>query len=269
MARRLISVTLALLLLVSVFALPASAASTKNTTVRTTNKGDTLRVRKGPGKGDTPTMAYVKNGTAIKLYCDSSDDEGDPEAWSKIKVTSSGAVGYLKNKYILYLIREYDLWDDNANGELDPDEDEGEDIDGDGHRGSGSSGSTTKYARVDSSGGAVNVRSGPGTGYRRLGTASHGEKLIVLGKSGSWQRVKTARGYTGYISGSYVVDGANAYTTASRGVNMRKGAGTGYAVVKSLPYNTYIEVYYTKGSWSYVRAGTRTGYIYSTYHRFS
>jgi tungstate transport system substrate-binding protein len=57
-----------------------------------------------------------------------------------------------------------------------------------------SSGQCIVNARV------VNIRSGAGTKYRIIGSVKYGTKLNILGKSGSWYKVKYGKG-TGYIAG--------------------------------------------------------------------
>lgn len=47
---------------------------------------------------------------------------------------------------------------------------------------------------------AVNIRSGPGTNYRILGSVRYGTKLEITGTSGSWYKIKYGTG-TGYIAG--------------------------------------------------------------------
>ena len=40
------------------------------------------------------------------------------------------------------------------------------------------------------------------------------------------------------------------YVTASSGLNVRKGAGTGYRIVRALPKGAKVTVYETKNGWS-------------------
>jgi uncharacterized protein YgiM (DUF1202 family) len=55
----------------------------------------------------------------------------------------------------------------------------------------------------------LNVRSGAGTQYKVVGSLKNGTKVEVLGKSGSWYRIKYGS-ITGYVSGQYlVVDNSN------------------------------------------------------------
>lgn len=265
MKRKTIALVLASLLVLSAFAaLPAMAASI-STTVTTTNKSDTLRVRKGPHKGDTPTVDFVVNKQAITLI--DWNDEDDPEDWAKIKVKRTGAVGYLKNKYIKYFGLS------NHDGELDPHEDDDVDWrdagDNDGHGGSGGTTSASGFGRVQTNGGSVNVRSKASSSSSKVGTAYNGQRLTLSGKSGSWFRVKTSSGLSGYIYSTYVREGAFAYTTASKGVNMRKGAGTSYSIIRSLPYGTEITVFSETNGWGRVKVGSTYGYVYNSYYKFS
>jgi len=51
--------------------------------------------------------------------------------------------------------------------------------------------------------GVVNVRSGPSTRYRVVGRLSRGQRVPVLGVSGSWKRI-TFNGQTAYAFGGYL-----------------------------------------------------------------
>jgi uncharacterized protein YraI len=59
----------------------------------------------------------------------------------------------------------------------------------------------------------LNLRSGPGTGYRVLDVLPAGSTVDVLGCGGDWCRVSSAEG-TGYASSSYLGMGARAYAEA-------------------------------------------------------
>lgn len=273
MAKKITSLVLAVLLALSMTALPALAAGI-STTVKTTNKGDVLNVRKGPHKGNTPVVDYVTNGQKITLI--TTDDEDNPEAWNKIKVNKTGAVGYLKNKYIKYFGLS------NRDGEIDSREDDDWDYrdsdDNDGKKGSSTGGGSSaganatslKYGEVSCrAGGSVNIRSGAGTGYKVLGSGLLGDRLNVLGVKGDWYKVKFQdRSLSGFIHRNYMAEGIGA-TVAGSSVNMRKGAGTGYSVIKSLPSGTSMLVYRKSGNWGRVKVGSTYGWVYSTYFSFS
>ncbi|NLO82604.1 MAG: SH3 domain-containing protein, partial [Clostridiales bacterium] len=67
--------------------------------------------------------------------------------------------------------------------------------------GSPSQGQNTKTGIVTAS--ALNVRSGPGTGYSRIGYLTKNAKVEIIGQSGSWYKIKFANG-TGYVSSKYI-----------------------------------------------------------------
>lgn len=60
---------------------------------------------------------------------------------------------------------------------------------------------TYKYGTVND--GPLNVRSGPGTGYRSYGTLAKGRSVTVRGTSGKWYKIKYDS-KTGYVHSDYV-----------------------------------------------------------------
>lgn len=69
--------------------------------------------------------------------------------------------------------------------------------------------STAEAASVHLSSGSLNVRSGPGTSYARLGALANGEALLILSESGGWSRILYHGGKTGYVSSRYIRKGTN------------------------------------------------------------
>lgn len=59
----------------------------------------------------------------------------------------------------------------------------------------------------------LNLRSGPGTGYRVIGTMPAGAYVDVMGCDGSWCQVNW-EGAVGYASASYLAGGGGAYAAA-------------------------------------------------------
>lgn len=53
--------------------------------------------------------------------------------------------------------------------------------------------------------------------------------------------------------------------TAKSGLNVRKGAGTGYSRLGALPFGTTVEVFSIRGNWATVRYNGQTGYCYASY----
>lgn len=59
-------------------------------------------------------------------------------------------------------------------------------------------------AIVATQSGSLNVRSGAGTSYSRIGSLSKGETVIVLSTFGGWSRILYHGTKTGYVSGQYL-----------------------------------------------------------------
>ena len=128
------------------------------------------------------------------------------------------------------------------------------------------------------SGGALNLRKGPGTGYASLGTLHDGDHITVLSYGDVWSKIKTDSGKVGYIKNLYIDDGDTnyasgtsyysshytAYTTAS--VNFRAGASTSTASMGTLSRGTKVTVLGENGRFYLVKnsAGTQ-GYVSKSY----
>lgn len=127
----------------------------------------------------------------------------------------------------------------------------------------------TMNVKVTVTGNSVNIRKGPGTGYASVKQVNKGYTLTIT-------QTKTAGGYTwGKSSEGWIALKYTNYTAASSGntgsssgstntgstenkviatgkvavntkLNVRKGAGTGYAVVTTLSNGTSVKIYETK-----------------------
>jgi len=111
--------------------------------------------------------------------------------------------------------------------------------------------------------GVVNVRKGAGTNYASAGKLSRGDKLYVTGKTGDWYKVQTTSGVTGYVRSDYVSFGVTAKTTGN--VNFRKGAGTGYSIIRELASGASVTLHSVDGKWAKVSYGGKTGYVHTSY----
>lgn len=127
-------------------------------------------------------------------------------------------------------------------------------------------------------GGSLNLRKGPGTEYRSLGTVHDGDHIDVLRYGDVWSKVETDDGKVGYIKNLYIEDGDTnyasgtdyydshytAYTTAS--VNFRAGASTSTASMGTLSKGTKVTVLGENGRFYLVKnsAGTQ-GFVSKTY----
>ena len=118
---------------------------------------------------------------------------------------------------------------------------------------------------------SVNLRTGPSTSYKSLGTLKKGTALTVLEKSGNWYKVTIrATDQTGYVFASYVkVTSASGIKGAinANGVNLRTGPGTNYKSLGTLKKKTAVTILGKSVNWYQVivdATGAR-GYVYATY----
>ena len=143
--------------------------------------------------------------------------------------------------------------------------------------GSEQSAKTTEY---------VNFRSGPGTNYSSKGVIASGTTVTVTDRSNSqWYAVRLANGSTGYIFAQYLkVTGTSSATPTptptqapsndgtvqaklTADVNLRRGAGTNYGVIKVIGTGTTVTITDASNSqWYKVKLSDGTeGYLFSEY----
>ena len=136
---------------------------------------------------------------------------------------------------------------------------------------------TTQYVNSTS---GLNVRSGAGTTYSKLGTLEYKEKVTVLSTSNGWAKINY-NGQTGYVSSSYLqttVPGGTTsennnssttttvkYVNATSGLNVRSGAGTSYSQIGSLDYKEKVTVLSTSNGWAKINYKGQAGYVSSSY----
>lgn len=115
--------------------------------------------------------------------------------------------------------------------------------------------------------GPLNVRSGPGTGYDRVGSLNKGTEVTILEAVDGWYKV-SAGNVVGYVSAQYIsLDG----TVEQEGLvlqgplNVRSGPGTGYARVGSLSVGTTVTILGSENGWYQISTGSLTGYVSADY----
>ena len=197
-----------------------------------------VNVRSGPGTNYT-SKTVIASGTSITVT-DRSNSE-----WYAVKL-SNGMTGYIYSIYIR-------IEDESSSG--------------------GSSGTESTPAKTTE---YVNVRSGPGTNYTSKTVIASGTSITVTDTSNpEWYAVKLSNGMTGYIysiyielqssSGGSTSGGVQAKTTA--GVNLRRGAGTSFGVIRVVATGTTVTVTEaTNAQWYKVKLSDGTeGYIFTEY----
>ena len=129
---------------------------------------------------------------------------------------------------------------------------------------------------------ALNVRSGAGTSYSKLGSLAKGSTVEIVETKNGWHKIKYGNGY-GYVSAEYIKittssssssNSSNSSSTAvktgtvynaSSGLNVRKGAGTSYASLGKLSNGTKVEIVSTSNGWHKIKYGSGYGYVSASY----
>jgi len=101
--------------------------------------------------------------------------------------------------------------------------------------------------------------------------------IEILGTSGSWYRVKTPDGRTGYMHSDFLRLGgvsaptsANAFVTSHNGygVRLRQGPGTGYRVIRTYAVGTPVTVLERGNNWCKIQINGTTGYMMTQFLNF-
>jgi L,D-peptidoglycan transpeptidase YkuD (ErfK/YbiS/YcfS/YnhG family) len=126
----------------------------------------------------------------------------------------------------------------------------------------------TKYVTAST----LNIRSGASTSHKVVTTVKKNQAVTVTQTKGSWDKVAVGK-KTGWASNKYLTTKKPAttkatsktmYVTAST-LNVRSGAGTKYKIVATVKKNQSLKVTQTKGTWSKVTVGNKTGWISTKY----
>lgn len=122
--------------------------------------------------------------------------------------------------------------------------------------------STTAYVTAD----VLNIRSGPGTGYDRVGTMKKGTEVTILETANGWYKVTDGK-ITGYGSADYIsTEGLAQQGIVLAGpLNVRSGPGTGYGRVGSLKLGATVDILSYSNGWYQISTGSLTGYVSGQY----
>lgn len=133
--------------------------------------------------------------------------------------------------------------------------------------------STGHVVNVTSS---LRVRSGASTSSDVLGYLHNGEKVNIIGKSGSWHKIDF-KGKTGYVHGDYIKedsegsDSGSEYSGKGKVINVssslriRSGASTSHSVIGYLYEGNTFDILGKSGGWYKISSNGRTGYISGDY----
>jgi len=130
---------------------------------------------------------------------------------------------------------------------------------------------------VNLSSGSLNVRSGEGTNYAKVGSIANGASVTIVSNDGDWLHIQ-AGSIDGYVASQYVKIGATQSTTSSGTsygtryvggqvgtLNVRSGPGTNYSKIGSLVSLTPVTVVDKSGDWAKINYNGSTGWVLPVY----
>ena len=231
----------------------STGGSTSNGEERSAKTTEYVNFRSGPGTNYN-SKGVIALGTTVTVT-DTSNAQ-----WYAVRL-SNGSTGYIFAEYISF------TGSNTPSATAAPTQAPS--------NGSEQSAKTTEY---------VNFRSGPGTNYSSKGVIASGTTVTVTDTSNSeWYAVRLANGSTGYIFAQYLkVTGTSSATPTptqapsndgtvqaklTADVNLRRGAGTNYGVIKVIGTGTTVTVTNASNSqWYKVKLSDGTeGYLFSEY----
>ncbi len=141
-------------------------------------------------------------------------------------------------------------------------------------------------ARVTTANGGLNLRTGAGTGYKRIAIIPQNAYVKVITRGVTWCYV-TYGGKTGYVMTKFLTFNGSAptttkpgnptpppagsgyaqVTTETGGLNLRRGPGMGYTRTLIIPQNAYVQVLTKGAEWSWVSYNGKTGYVMTKFLR--
>lgn len=221
---------------------PAAEEDSGEETRQGTVNAGPLNVRSGPGTS-YKKVGSLKKGAAVTVL----ETEG---SW--YKVSGGGITGYVSADYITLTVTgstQLPPVDSNVPTDNDPV-------------------SETNQGRVNA--GPLNVRSGPGTGYDKVGSLKKNTLVTILETVDGWHKI-TSGDITGYVSADYITPGSDPISEPEQGMvstgslNVRSGPGTSYSRVGSLRRGAFVTIVDKVSGWYKITSGKLTGYVSDDY----
>ncbi len=226
----------------------------------TVTAGSSLRLRAEPSTSSATLAIAPKNAKVDVL-----EDAGN--GW--YKVSYNAVEGYMSGEWLSITPAD----DADAEDTAAPADDDGAQQSDAAAAAPAETASEEGYVNA----GPLNVRSGPGTGYSRVGSLSAGSTLTVVEKLDGWYKI-TGGNVSGYVSAAYVTMGAAPKATASgsaastekgyvntSALNVRSGPSTDCDKIGSLSIGTSVTITETLDGWYQITSGDITGYVSSDY----
>ncbi len=224
-----------------------------------TVNADALNVRSGASTGYS-RVGTVTQGQTVSIMNTVQGEDG--YTWYQI---SGAASGYVRSDFVSNVVSDTPVRSTSSSGTITAD--------------------------------WLNVRSGAGTNFSRLGSIAGGTRLTVISVHGEWYKITASfegEIRTGYVHSQYVqMDGESGgnqnpddgnqnpdggdsgATVIAAGVvyvdalNVRSGDSTSDSVLGTIHHNDNVEILGQTGSWYKVRCSVngsmQTGYVYAEY----
>lgn len=219
------------------FVIVMTSAISTNAATTAEVSATALNVRSGKGTAYSVVRVLHKGDTVEVL-----DSSGE---WYKISY--NGVVGYASSKYLVK------AGNSNNNNII----------------------TVAKTGTVTAS--SLNVRSGPGTYYSKIGSLKKGATVQIVSQTNGWYKIYYKNG-TGYISAQYIRILSNTQkqepnnTTLKQNeglvlvtMNVRSGPATSYSRIGSVSKNTKVRVISQQNGWYKIYYKNGTGYVSATY----
>ena len=203
---------------------------------------NSLNVRSGPSTNHS-ILGKLNKGVKVPVISENS-------GWSKI--TYNGKDAYVSSQYLSSVGANSDSSSSNKPSDTE-------------------SNKKTKVVNTSS----LNVRSGPGTNYSKIGTLTKGTKVSVISENNGWSKI-TYNGKDAYVSSSYLdnVDVNNPIQPEDKvetkevntsSLNVRSGPGTNYSKIGTLAKGSKVDVLSESNGWSKINYNGKEGYVSSQY----
>ena len=133
---------------------------------------------------------------------------------------------------------------------------------------------TVYYTYVVTTPAGLNVRSGPGTNYKKVGKLSGGTVFTAYNSKSGWLQIANGkwvcRDYcaqcSSFIDWNYEVrHGVIVKTSGSNRFNLRSGPSESFSIVAKIPNGTRLSPSYKYNGWCYVTYKGYTGWISMKY----
>ena len=151
---------------------------------------------------------------------------------------------------------------------------------------SSNSSTSTKKKTGKVTTGVLNVRSGAGTSYSKIGTLKKGATVTILQTSNGWHKIELSGSKTGWVSADYIKITTSSSSAGPSGgssssgstvtkktgkvttdvLNVRSGAGTSYSKIGTLKKGATVTILQTSNGWHKIElSGSKTGWVSADY----